>query len=304
MRQAYWLSGLKLDSDFPLPALVRWEGPDDVAASVTIRRSKVPSRLDRPDHIGPIFQTRGRNEYLLVLPGTGRILVRNGSEITVDAETHADESTTSAILTGTIQAVLWHQRGLLPLHASVVEVGGRAVALCGRSAAGKSTLAAMLAAQGCSVLADDLCLIDARGDKAVSVLPGCPRLRLWADSLDRLCIGATALTRALTGRDTFFVDCDGPLARERLALGAVVVLFRRDSGRVEIERMRGALAVNTLYGMVHTRRPGGALGCGHDIFAAVRRVASAGAPIWALKVPGEISSLGEAAAHVLTATDG
>src|SRR5262249_17994441 len=148
----------------------------------------------------------------------------------------------------------WHQRGILPLHASGVMLGGRAVALCGPSASGKSTLAAMLAAQGCAVIADDLCLIDAREGEPVSVLPGCPRLRLWADSLERLCIRATALTRALAGREAFFFDCDGAIPRERLALGAVIVLFRRESGRVAFERMRGALAVNTLYGMIHTRR--------------------------------------------------
>jgi hypothetical protein len=86
MRQAYWLSGLKLESDFPLPALVRWEGSEENAADVAIHRGKVPARLERPDHAGPIFQTRGRDEYLLNLPGTGRILVRNGNEITVDLD--------------------------------------------------------------------------------------------------------------------------------------------------------------------------------------------------------------------------
>jgi len=304
MTQAYWLSGLKLDSDFPLPALARWEGPEDIVGDFAIRRGKVPSRLDRPDHVGPIFQTRGRNEYLLALPATGRIFLRNGNEITVDPETDADAHTISAILTGPIQAVLWHQRGLLPLQASGVMVGGGAVALCGPSASGKSTLAATLAARGCAVIADDLCLVEARESEAVSVLPGCARLRLWRDSLDRLCIGATALTRALTGQDVFFLDCGGPAPRAKSALGAVVVLFHGESGRVEFKRMRGALAVDTLYGMVHTRRPAGALGRGHDIFIAVKRLTSAGAPIWALRFPSDPSCLGEAAAHVLTATEG
>src|SRR5579871_296631 len=155
MTHAYWLGGLKLASDFPLPALAPWDGLE-VAADIAIRRGQVPPGLDQPDHVAPIFQTRGRNEYLLTLPGTGRILVRNGSEVTVDAEAGADASGISAILSGTIQAVLWHQRGVLPLHASVVAVGGRAVALCGPTASGKSALAAMLAARGCAVIADDL----------------------------------------------------------------------------------------------------------------------------------------------------
>jgi hypothetical protein len=304
MTQAYWLGGLKLDSDFSLPALARWDGPDDAAGDVAIRRGEVPPKLDRPDHIGPIFQTRGRSEYLLALPGTGRILVRNGNEVTVDPETGADDRTTSAILTDTIQAVLWHQRGLLPLQASAVMIGGRAVALCGPPASGKSTLAALLAAQGCAVVADGLCLVDAREGEPVSVLPGCTRLRLWADALERLGIGSTALQRALTGRDAFFLDCGSPVPRARSALGAVVVLSRGESRRVELGRMRGTLAVNLLYFVVHARRAAGALGRGHDIFAAVNRLASAGATIWALGIPSDPSCLGEAAARVLTATEG
>jgi hypothetical protein len=304
MTHAYWLSGLKLESDFSLPALARWEGPDEVAGDVAIRRGEVSPMLDRPDHIGPIFQTRGRSEYLLALPGTGRILVRNGNEVTIDPETGADDRTTSAVLTGTIQAVLWHQRGLLPLQASAVTIGGRAVALCGPPASGKSTLAAMLAAKGCAAVADGVCLVDVREGEPVSVLPGCTRLRLWADALERLGIASTALPRALTGRDTFFLDCGSPVPRARSALGAVVVLSRGECLRVELERVRGTLAVNSLYFVVHSRRPAAALGRGHAIFAAVNRLSSAGATIWVLRIPSDPSCLAEAAARVLTATEG
>jgi len=304
MTQSYWLGGLKLASDFSLPTLARWDGPGDAAADIAIRRGEVPPRLDRPDHVAPIFQTRGRNEYLLALPGTGRILVQNGNEITVDPDRGADDRTTSAVLTGTIQAVLGHQRGLLPLQASAVEIGGRAVALCGLPASGKSTLAAMLAAEGAAVVADGLCLVDAREGEPVSVWPGCTRLRLWADALERLGIGSTALPRALTGRDAFFLDCAGPLPRARSALGTVIVLYRGETRRVELKRMRGTLAVRSLYSRVHTRRPAGALGRGQAIFAAVNRLASSGATIWALKIPSDPSYLREAAANVLTARDG
>jgi hypothetical protein len=304
MMQAYWLGGLKLDSDFPLPALATWDGPQDAAADIAIRRGEVPPRLDSPDHVAPIFQTRGRNEYLLTLPGTGRILVRNGNDVRVDPETGADGSATSAILTGTIQAVLWHQRGLLPLHASVVVAGGRAVALCGPSASGKSTFAAMLAAQGCAVIADDLCLVDTGENGAVCVLPGRTRLRLWRDALERLGMTPSVLTRALTGQGAFFFDCGPPVLRERVVLGAVVALSRQPSGFVELERKRGARAVGTVVDAVHTRRPAGALGRGHDIFAAVTRLVSSGSTIWTLRFPDDPDCLGEAAAKLLTGIEG
>ena len=87
-----------------------------------------PARLHRADLPDP-----RRDEYLLTLPGTGRILVRNGNEITVEPEASPASSNLCAILSGPIQAVLWHQRELLPLHASVVVIRGRAIALCGES---------------------------------------------------------------------------------------------------------------------------------------------------------------------------
>jgi hypothetical protein len=146
MTDAYDLNGLKLESDFPLPAFAAWDGSRDAFTDIVIRRGKVPSRLYRPDHIAPLFQTSGADEYLLVLPGTGRILIRGGREIAVEPEPDTPATNLSAILTGPIQAVLWHQRDLLPLHASVVVIKGRAIALCGCGAAGKSTLAAILAA--------------------------------------------------------------------------------------------------------------------------------------------------------------
>lgn len=304
MTQTYWLNGLKVDSDFDLPALARWDGPEAVAADIAIRRGEVPARLDAPDHVAPIFQTRGDSEYLLALPGTGRILVRNGSEVTVEPETGSDALATSAILTGPIQAVLWHQRGLLPLHASVVVVGGRAIALCGPSAVGKSTLAAMLAERGCAVIADDMCLVDAREGGGVAVLPGCSRQRLWRDALEYLGAATSDLKRALADKEKYFLDCPAAETQERFAVGALVSLSRRNIGAVELERIRGAQAVDTLYGLVHTRRPAGALGRGRQIFAALTRLASSGPTIWRLTIPEGPAFLREAAVKVLTVLEG
>src|SRR5205085_1412829 len=127
MSHAYRLSALKLESDLDLPELMPWDGPDDISADLTFRLGKVPLRLEAPDHVAPVFQTKGHGRYLLALPGTGRILVQDGRRVTIDPDPEADPTDICAFLTSTIQAVLWHQRGLLPLHACAVAVDGRAV---------------------------------------------------------------------------------------------------------------------------------------------------------------------------------
>ncbi len=303
MSHAYRLSALKLESDLDLPELMPWDGPDDASADLVFRLGKVPARLEAPDHVTPVFQTRGRAEYLLTLPGTGRILVQDGRKVTIDPEPAADPTDTLALLTGTIQAVLWHQRGLLPLHACILAVDGRAMALAGPSASGKSTVAAMLSAMGHGVMADDIGVIDARDGADIKVLPISPRLRLWRDALDHLGIKAEGLRRALSAKEQFLVDRRAGSVRNPRKLAAVMVLLRRSSGALSIERLHGALAVGALRDVVHTRRPARALGRDPAIFAALTRAVAAGVTVWRLRVPDDPARLGEAAAMALTALE-
>jgi hypothetical protein len=293
MTQAYHFNGLKLESDFHLAALAPWRGPDHVRSDIVVRKAAVPRRLDAPDHVAPVFQTKGASEYLLTLPGTGRILVRNGDEVLVDAEPGADPS---AVLSGPLQAVLWHQRGLLPLHGSVVAVDAQAIALCGHSAAGKSTLAAVLAGRGHTVIADDVCVVDPHQEH---VLAGCGRLRLWRDALERLGVKSQSLERAARDQEKYVLDCGIRSAQERLRLAAVVLLSRRQSGAVTIERLRGAQAAVALRGVVHMRRPAGALARDRHIFTGLTRLVAAGVTVWQLHVSHGMPSLDEAATLAL-----
>jgi hypothetical protein len=299
MNYAYRLAALKLSSNFELPGLLAWEGRADAATDLVFRLGKVPEALENPDHVAPLFQTKGRSEYLLIVRGSARILIRDGREITVDPEPGVDPAGIRAVLSGPVQAVLWHQRGLLPLHANAVVINGRAVALAGHSAAGKSTLAAILMARGHRMMTDDICIVDTRNGAEPSVLPGYPRLRLWRDTLDHLGIPTEGLPRALVGKEKYFVDCAGStLAPQRL--GTVVLLSRRGSDAVAIAPLRGAGATMELQSVVHMRRPARALDRDADIFAALTRLA-ASASVWRLSVPDNPAFLDEAADKVLTA---
>jgi hypothetical protein len=150
------------------------------------------------------------------------------------------------------------------------------------------------------VIADDVGLVDAGEGGPASVVPSHTRLRLWRDALVRLGISPSALMPALTGAEAFFLDCGRPATHGRFVLGAVVVLSRRGGGPVEFQRVRGARTVGALYGVVHTRRPAGALARGPDIFRAVTRLAASGLSIWDLRLPEDPASLRLAAADVLT----
>lgn len=82
---------------------------------------------------------------------------------------------------GTVTALTLAWRGVLPFHASAVELGGRTILIAGPSGAGKSSLAAGLNALGARFVADDLSAVDMQGG-ACRVFPGRTTMRLHADT--------------------------------------------------------------------------------------------------------------------------
>jgi hypothetical protein len=75
-------------------------------------------------------------------------------------------------------AMLVH--GVEPLHATVLDIGGKGVGLLGDSGAGKSALAAAFIKAGCRLLTDDLLVLRRKHGRWLAY-PGLPRLKLYPD---------------------------------------------------------------------------------------------------------------------------
>jgi hypothetical protein len=300
MSHAYRLSAHKLISDVELPELMPWDGCRAAPAELRFRLGKLPARLEGPDHEGGGFATQGRYRYLL--DEEDRILVENGSEVTVEPAPGTDLTETRALLMGPVQAVLWHQRGLLPLHASVVGFGGRTVALAGPSGICKSTLAAAFFRAGHTVLADDICIVDTA--EGAAVLPSTPRLRLWRDALDHFGIAVDGLPRALSRREKYLIEGGAWDGAGRQRLVAVVLLSRQEGGAVAIERLYGARSIIELHEVVHMLPAARALGLAPAVFAAVTSLPAAGVTVWRLTMPDNRAYLDQATAKVAAILDG
>jgi hypothetical protein len=251
-----------------------------------------------PDFEGVQFQTKGRHQYLTTGHRGVRVLVEGGSEVTITPGPLKDLTETRSILMAPVQAVLWHQRGFLPLHASVVGADGGAIALAGPSGAGKSTLAAVLSRKGCDVLADDICIIDASGQ--VDVLASGRRLRLWPDALDFLGIAKQGLPRALSRREKYLIDGNSLAGPQRLKLAAIVLLSRSEGEAVTIERRKGARSVMEQRAVVLMLNAARALGLEPAVFKALTKLQTSGVTVWSLKMPDDSRSLNAAADAVLS----
>jgi len=182
---AYSLCGWRLRSDIPLSELPDWTGEDGVEADeIRFVIGPVPSSLGecllKTDSVEVGVDG---NRALMNIRNVAAYLIENGNRITI--EPHAglspDASDIRLFLLGGAFGYLCHQRGPLPIHASAVEVDGRAVLFTGVSGAGKSTLATAFLRRGHRLVSDDVAPIELAPD-AARVLPNLARIRLWPDS--------------------------------------------------------------------------------------------------------------------------
>lgn len=183
MNRVYSLCGWQLRSEIVLPELPNWQGPD-AAEGITFVVGNVPETLGDTVMKTDIVEVSpdGRRTRMRIC-NVATFLIENGNRIVVqpDPGVDPDSHDVRLFLFGGGLGYLCHQRGVLPVHASVVEIDGRAALFTGVSGAGKSTLASAFLSQGYRILSDDVAPIalDAEGAR---ILPSIARIRLWPDS--------------------------------------------------------------------------------------------------------------------------
>ena len=217
--QFYRISGLSVASEIALPGLIA--GAPSPAPEVTIRRGEVPEVLPAAKASGVTWQ-RCDQQFLLRVPAVARFMLTGGRDIVVAPEAEADPGDVQVYIVGTAFGILLHQRERIVLHASAVEVSGKAVLFCGASGAGKSTLAAALAHRGYPVVADDVCGLSLHDD-VPTVHPDGRQLKLWTQAITRLELGQRQGTRVRRKFEKFFVQPHNVIT-DPLPLGALYIL--------------------------------------------------------------------------------
>ncbi len=220
----YRIGPLLYASELELPELAP-AAPTDSAALVTISVGRAPERLAAAVLVAPDCEANAR-EFLVRIAGVATCYVREGTEVLVEPVPGAPPNDLRGYLAGTIFAVLCHQRGLLPLHASAIGTARGAVAFLADSGQGKSSLVAFLARRGHPVLADDICLIDPAAPLASRVLPVAPWLKLWRTALDALGSPANQLEQIYSDEEKYRYRL--PAEQPPTALREIILLTRAD----------------------------------------------------------------------------
>jgi hypothetical protein len=181
-------------------------------------------------------------EFIFVTLDNVRFHYQVGKGLTVQLPEGADsldETDFELFLWGTVFGAIAWLNGLVPLHASAVEVNGRAVAFTADSGGGKSTLAAGLARLGLPHVCDDTLVLATRG--TITAMPDGKPLKLWDDALLLTGMAAERPIQSMPGKH---------YANAALKAGGILPLtdlyFLERGESVEVEPITGARKLSML----------------------------------------------------------
>jgi hypothetical protein len=214
----------------------------------------------------------------------------------IRAEVKADDLRREVRLLTTPMLLLMVNRGDLPLHASAVEINGRAYLFGAPSRFGKTTMAAGFHAAGYRVLAEDVACVQI-GDKPM-VIPGPALLRLRRDVAEKLTLSSVRKQGEDPDRLFLALEDEARNGSGPLPLGGVVLL-RGHSDRPTLEPIAGPDLLRDLWAL------GFKLPTDEDFqrcFDGLTRLSGA-ATIWNLSFPMDLDKLPATVETLVSAFD-
>jgi hypothetical protein len=185
MTYYYTVFGWNISSDIELLEL--WEGDENAAVDVVIKRAELPDNLDGAVKKGIGYQIKPQH-YFLTIERVAKFHVIDGKEIQIDIHPEAQLKDVKVFLYASVFGGLCHLRGTLPLHAGAIMYNGDAYLFTGNTGAGKSTTVAALQKRGYAVLSDDLAPLKFNTLNQATLSQGISRIKLWGDALDQISI--------------------------------------------------------------------------------------------------------------------
>ncbi len=275
----YYVYGLRLRTNQPVQGLIAPPQPGKIDVKITFRKSEhqlpqsvgavevyaSPGITENGEPYFKVWKDENRPQAYLGIQYTDGIgfnsflINREGNKVQVATTKSIPFQDILTYFLGPVIGCILRLRKVTCLHAGVVVVDGKALAIIGPKGAGKSTTVASLAHQGRPVLSDDIAPLSKDKGRFV-VAPGYPRLRLWPNTVAGLSgLSSKALPKILSISEKRFLnlttnrDADHwRFHAKSLQLGAVYVLRNRvQDGILAISSQSQAAGLLTLAGNVY-----------------------------------------------------
>ena len=234
MMKYYKVFGLCFGSEILLPQLPVCQKPLLDQVDAFIRLGPVSKEgLLKPHAKGKFCQIKPKALWLQV-PGVARFLIKDGKKIIVEPFEACDQKSLELYTLGSCLGALLHQREFFLLHANAICIKGHGFAFAGPSGIGKSTLAAAFHKRGYSLLTDDICVINHKGE----ILPGIPQIKLWQDSADFLNIPTHKLSTLRPQISKYGLPIPKSFSQTPVPLRGIYLLATSESDLIKIEFLK------------------------------------------------------------------
>lgn len=246
----YFSCGLTIESELELPELLSISDNKKLP-DIHIRVGSISDELYLKDKEKKCHEV-DQDTYYFYVGDTGRYLISQGRDILVETFPGASELNIRLFLLGSAFGILLHQREVLPLHASAINVNGKAAAFVGDSGAGKSTTIAFLHRAGYEVLGDDICPVFLNKHRVPLAWTSFPRIKLWSDALEEFGYDKDVLIKDSVQDDKFHLPLEKELVTDPIPLTRVYVINEQESETGDrIKVLKGRQAMEALLNNVY-----------------------------------------------------
>lgn len=229
----YQAFGLRIDSEIELADM---SVANDGEAQINIRCGDLSQKIIF-DQDSTHFQVSD-DEFLFHFRDFATFYVGQGSTITVQVCDAADINIVKLLLLGFALGMVLTQRGVLVMHASALELGGRGILLVGPPGAGKSTMAAALCQEGWSFLADDIAAISRNDAGVLQIIPGFPKQKLTPESAAMLGIETAGLS-IVPDKNKFVIPMTAAFCSQPVPIKAIYEIICQPGDTVSVEPVTG-----------------------------------------------------------------
>lgn len=167
----------------------------------------------------------------------GAFLIENGAKITIQVYDEIDQKAVIPFLLGYCFSFLFTQRKMLAIHSSALAVNNKGILIAGYSGSGKSSLTTQFLNNQYAMLADDVSIIDVKGN--TSIKPGYPTQNLCLDLIQQNHYDLKDMTLVDVERGKYLVDRSPWFHNKALPLTALFVLSPKACDDVMITKIVG-----------------------------------------------------------------